>query len=47
VKNVLVVKRTGGDIAMTAGRDQWLADLADKQSDSLMFMVALEYFEVV
>ncbi len=32
VKNVLVVKRTGGDISMTAGRDQWLADLADKQS---------------
>ncbi len=32
VKNVLVVKRTGGDIAMVAGRDQWLADLADKQT---------------
>ncbi len=32
VKNVLVVKRTGGDIAMTAGRDQWLADLADQQA---------------
>jgi acetyl-CoA synthetase len=32
VKNVLVVKRTGGDIAMVAGRDQWMADLADKQA---------------
>jgi len=32
VKNVLVVKRTGGDIAMTAGRDHWLAELADKQT---------------
>jgi acetyl-CoA synthetase len=32
VKNVLVVKRTGGDIAMTAGRDQWVGELADKQS---------------
>jgi len=32
VKNVLVVKRTGADIAMTAGRDQWLAELADKQA---------------
>ena len=32
VKNVLVVKRTGGDIAMTSGRDQWLSDLADKQA---------------
>jgi acetyl-CoA synthetase len=31
VKNVLVVKRTGADVAMTAGRDQWLADIADKQ----------------
>ena len=32
VKNVLVVKRTGGDIAMVAGRDQWLGELADKQA---------------
>ena len=32
VKNVLVVKRTGGDVAMVAGRDQWLGDLAAKQS---------------
>ena len=31
VKNVLVVKRTGADIAMTAGRDLWMADVADKQ----------------
>jgi len=31
VKNVLVVKRTGADVAMTAGRDLWLADIADKQ----------------
>ncbi len=34
VKNVLVVKRTGADIAMTTGRDQWLADLCDKQASS-------------
>jgi acetyl-CoA synthetase len=27
VANVLVVKRTGADIAMTAGRDRWMADL--------------------
>ena len=32
VQNVLVVKRTGADIAMTAGRDLWMADVADKQS---------------
>ncbi len=32
VKNVLVVKRTGGDIAMKAGRDQWLGDLAAQQA---------------
>jgi acetyl-CoA synthetase len=32
IKNVLVVKRSGADIAMTAGRDQWMADVADKQA---------------
>ena len=32
VKNVLVVKRTGADIAMTAGRDQWMAAVADQQA---------------
>ena len=31
VQNVLVVKRTGADISMTAGRDLWMADVADKQ----------------
>ena len=31
IKNVLVVKRGTMDIAMAAGRDQWMADLADKQ----------------
>ena len=32
IKNVLVVKRSGADIAMTAGRDLWMADLADQQT---------------
>jgi acetyl-CoA synthetase len=32
VKNVLVVKRTGSNIAMHAGRDQWMHDLCDKQA---------------
>ena len=32
IKNVLVVKRTGLDIAMQAGRDQWMHELCDKQS---------------
>jgi len=32
VKNVLVVKRTGADIAMTAGRDQWMSAVADQQA---------------
>ena len=32
IKNVLVVKRTGSDIAMQAGRDQWMHELCDKQS---------------
>jgi acetyl-CoA synthetase len=31
IQNVLVVKRSGADIAMTAGRDLWLADLATQQ----------------
>ncbi|MBC7726344.1 MAG: AMP-binding protein, partial [Microbacteriaceae bacterium] len=31
VKNVLVVKRSGSAISMTAGRDQWLADLTADQ----------------
>ncbi len=31
VKNVLVVKRSGAQVAMTAGRDLWMADVADKQ----------------
>ncbi len=32
IKNVLVVKRTGSDIAMHAGRDQWMHELCDKQA---------------
>jgi len=32
IQNVLVVKRTGADIAMHAGRDQWMHDLCDKQA---------------
>ena len=31
IQNVLVVKRSGADIPMKAGRDLWLAELADKQ----------------
>lgn len=31
VKNVLVVKRSGADVAMTAGRDRWMADVIDAQ----------------
>ena len=31
IQNVLVVKRSGADIAMTAGRDWWLAELAAQQ----------------
>jgi acetyl-CoA synthetase len=34
IKNVLVVKRSGADIAMTAGRDQWMAELADPQAST-------------
>ena len=32
-KKVLVFKRTGADVAMTAGRDVWANDIVDKQSD--------------
>ena len=32
IRNVLVVKRSGSDIAMQAGRDLWLADLAERQA---------------
>ena len=31
VKHVLVVKRTGGDVNMHAGRDVWLSEVADHQ----------------
>ena len=31
IHKVLVVKRSGADIAMTAGRDVWLAELANQQ----------------
>jgi len=34
VKNVLVVKRSGADVAMTAGRDRWMADVIDSQPTS-------------
>ena len=34
IKNVLVVKRSGSEIAMTAGRDQWMHDLVAGQSDT-------------
>ena len=34
VKNVVVVKRTGGDVTMVAGRDQWYADLVASQSEA-------------
>ncbi len=32
VKNVIVVKRTGGDVHMVPGRDHWYHDLMDKAS---------------
>jgi len=32
-KKVLVFKRTGADVAMTAGRDVWASEVVDKQSD--------------
>jgi len=31
VQHVLVIKRTGAEIAMSAGRDLWMADVADAQ----------------
>ena len=34
VKNVLVVKRTGADMAMTAGRDRWMSDVLAGQSST-------------
>ncbi len=34
IKHVLVVKRTGADVAMTAGRDLWMAEVADKATTS-------------
>ena len=33
VKNVIVVKRTGADIAMVAGRDSWFHDVVATQSE--------------
>jgi acetyl-CoA synthetase len=32
IQNVLVVKRSGADVAMTAGRDTWMHDLVAKQA---------------
>jgi acetyl-CoA synthetase len=32
IQNVLVVKRSGADVAMTAGRDTWMDDLVAKQA---------------
>jgi len=34
IEHVLVVKRSGAEVAMTAGRDLWMADVADKQPTS-------------
>ncbi len=34
VKHVVVVKRTGGEVNMVAGRDQWYADLVANQPDT-------------
>ncbi len=33
IKNVVIYKRTGGNIQTVAGRDLWLHELMDKQSD--------------
>jgi acetyl-CoA synthetase len=33
IKNVVVYKRTGGNINFVAGRDVWLSDVVDKQSE--------------
>lgn len=32
IEHVLVVKRSGADVSMTAGRDLWMADVADSQA---------------
>jgi acetyl-CoA synthetase len=32
IKNVLVIQRSGAEIAMAAGRDLWMQDLADQQA---------------
>ena len=34
IKNVLVIKRSGAEIAMAAGRDLWMQDLADQQAST-------------
>jgi acetyl-CoA synthetase len=34
IQNVLVVKRSGADVAMTAGRDTWMHDLVAKQAST-------------
>jgi acetyl-CoA synthetase len=34
IKNVLVVKRSGADVAMTAGRDTWMHELVAKQAST-------------
>ena len=34
IKDVLVVKRSGADVAMTAGRDTWMHDLVAKQANT-------------
>jgi acetyl-CoA synthetase len=34
VKNVLVVKRSGAEVAMTAGRDRWMADVLAGQAST-------------
>ena len=34
VGNVLVVKRSGAEVAMTAGRDRWMADIVAGQADT-------------
>jgi acetyl-CoA synthetase len=33
IKNVVVYRRTGGDVAFNAGRDLWLHELLEKQTD--------------
>lgn len=34
IQNVLVIKRSGAEIAMAAGRDLWMQDLADQQAST-------------